>query len=79
MTLSLVGQLMNQSNAMEKSLTQVAYSHCQPKRKDHSYRKIMEEFCKFQNTTPEKILAEYEITDINKTNKDHNNQTKQSN
>jgi integrase len=51
---------MNQSNIIETWLSQVAYSHSQSKSTEHSYRNIMAEYCKFQNTTPEKILAEYE-------------------
>lgn len=54
---------MAQSIAMERWLSQVQYSHSQSEETDYIYRRIMFEFCKFQNTEPDKILAEYETAD----------------
>ena len=54
---------MSQSNIVETWLSQVAYSHSQSKRTEHDYRNIMANYCKFHNTTPEKILSDYETTD----------------
>lgn len=68
---------MNQPNPIETWLTTVAYSHSQSESTEYAYKKNMEDFCKFQHTTPEKILTDYETTDEKTFKRRHSQQIQQ--
>jgi integrase len=68
---------MNQTNPIETWLTAVAYSHSQSKSTEHQYKKNMQDYCKFTQTTPNKILTEYETTDEKTFKRKHSQQIQQ--
>ena len=54
---------MSRPNPIETWLTAVAYSHSNSESTRYAYKKSMGDFCFFIDTTPEKILADYEYSD----------------
>ena len=55
-------------------LTTVAYSHSQSRNTEYSYKKSMQDYCRFAEITPAEILAEYEITTEKTFKRKHANQ-----
>jgi hypothetical protein len=50
-------------NPVDIWLATVAYSHSSSRNTRYSYKRSMQNYCKFSETTPEEIQAEYETTD----------------
>jgi integrase len=54
---------MSQQDPIETWLDAVAYSHSNSESTRYAYKKSMLDFCEFIDSTPEKILADYELLD----------------